>query len=90
MTDIKQFLNEGEILSRLERYELSREEGRLFIDIYELISEVRDNKYFATPNLLIKYAKEQFIGKGASSEAALKDCLSKIKEHPINVILPDS
>jgi hypothetical protein len=90
MNDITRFLNEGDILSHITRYELLRDEGRLYIDIHEVISEQTDNNYFATPNLIIREAKSEFIGKGNSVVSALEDCLQKIQKHPIDVIFASS
>jgi hypothetical protein len=90
MNDITRFLNEGDILSHITRYELLRDEGRLYIDIHEVLSEQTDNNYFATPNLIIREAKSEFIGKGNSVVSALEDCLQKIQKHPIDVIFASS
>ena len=88
MNDLKKFLNKDEMLLHIQRYELSREEGRIFIDVKELISEIKHNKFFAVPTGLIREADEKFIGAGESLETALKDCLLKIKAYPIDVVLP--
>ncbi len=88
MNNIDHLLNDGEKLFRIERFQISRNDARIFIDILELLNEPQNKKFFARPNISIQYAEEQFSGKGDSPESALKDCLLKIKDYSIDIILP--
>jgi hypothetical protein len=88
MNNIAKYLNENDLLARLiHRYELGRQDGRIFIDVFEWIFPV-SVKYLAVPNLLLGDAEDKFFGRGDSPESALIDCLSKIKDVPIEVIIP--
>ena len=81
-------LNEGEILARVHKFKLFREEGNLFIDLYEALMGNPASKFIAVPNLIIREADKQYFGFGESKSEALKDCLKKIKDVPIHGIVP--
>jgi len=80
-------LNDGEILARVHKLKLFRTEGNLFVDLYEAILGEPEHKFIAVPNLLIQEADKKYFGVGDSKGAALKDCLSKIKDVPIHEIV---
>lgn len=83
-------INEGELLTRVSRYELYREaEGRLFIDVHEIVAGKTRSKYTAVPNLLVSCADYEMRGFGQTEREALEDCLRKIKSLSIFEIMPD-
>jgi hypothetical protein len=81
-------INEEEIFARIHKYKIFRNEGNLFIDVYEVILGKPAHKFMAVPNLLIQEANKKYFGVGDSKIEALKDCLRKIKDVPITEIVP--
>ena len=81
-------INEEEIFARIHKYKIFRNEGNLFIDVYEVILGKPAHKFMAVPNLLIQEADKKYFGVGDSKIAALKDCLRKIKDVAITEIVP--
>lgn len=81
-------INEEEIFARIHKYKIFRNEGNLFIDVYEVILGKPAHKFMAVPNLLIQEADKKYFGAGDSKIEALKDCLKKIKDVPISEIVP--
>ena len=83
MYDIK----DEDLLARVHKYEIIRKDGHLRIDVLEIIAGKSSKKFVAIPNLMIETAESAYHGFGDSEEAALQDCLKKIKEVPANVIV---
>jgi hypothetical protein len=83
-------LNDEDVLTRVYKYELYREEGRLFIDVYEYLNGERKGKFMAVPNLVMSTANEAFFGKGDSETGALQDCLSRIKSVDTETIISNT
>jgi hypothetical protein len=81
-------INEDEILARVHKYKIFRQEGNLFIDVYEGILGRPAHKFVAVPNLIFQEADKKYFGLGESQKEALKDCLQKIKDVPISLIIP--
>ena len=81
-------LNEDEIFARVHKYKIFRPEGNLFIDVYEGILGKPADKFVAVPNLVFQEADKKYFGVGDSQKEALKDCLQKIKDVPISLIVP--
>lgn len=81
-------LGDEEILARVHRFKLFRNEGNLYIDVYEAVLGKPPHKFIAVPNLLLKEAEEQYFGVGDTKKDALTDCLKKIRAIPIEEIVP--
>lgn len=81
-------LGNEEILARVHKYKLFRGEGNLFIDIYEALVGDPPHRFVAVPNLLVREADEKYFGVGDSKKTALVDCLKKIKDVPLDVLVP--
>ena len=81
-------LGDDEILARVHRFKLFRNEGNLFIDVYEAVLGKPPHKFIAVPNLLLKESEEKFFGVGDTKKDALTDCLKKIRAVPIQEIVP--
>jgi hypothetical protein len=78
--DYDSLLNEGETLSRVARYEIGREEGRIVIDLHEILSGRSDARFIAMPFLtFVHCARYEFYGHGSTEDEALRDCLAKIR-----------
>jgi hypothetical protein len=81
-------LGEDEILARVHRFKLFRNEGNLYIDVYEAVLGKPPHKFIAVPNVLLKESEEKFFGVGDTKKDALTDCLKKIRAVPIEEIVP--
>lgn len=81
-------LGKEEILARVHKFKLFRSEGNLHIDVYESIVGEPGRRFVAVPNLLLREADEKYFGVGDSKKTALMDCLKKIKEVPIETLVP--
>jgi len=81
-------LGNEEILARVHRFKLFRNEGNLYIDLYEAVLGKPPHKFIAVPNLLVKESEERFFGVGDTKKDALTDCLKKIRTVPIEEIVP--
>jgi|SRR5205814_9859396 endogenous inhibitor of DNA gyrase (YacG/DUF329 family) len=78
--DYDSLLNEGETLSHVKRYEVGRQEGRILIDLHEVLAGKSDARFIAMPFLtFVGRSKYEFYGHGSTEDEALRDCLSKIK-----------
>ena len=66
-------LNDGETLSRVARYEIGRKEGRIVIDLHEVLSGRSDARYIVMPFLtFVHCARYEFYGHGATEDEALQ------------------
>jgi hypothetical protein len=81
-------LGNDEILARVHRFKMFRNEGNLYIDVYEAMLGKPTHKFIAVPNLLLKESEERFFGVGDTKKDALTDCLKKIRAVPIEEIVP--
>jgi hypothetical protein len=82
-------LHEGDILTRVRRYNLIREQRMIYIDVHETIAGRLAGKYMAVPNLVNIVAKQEYQGIGENEMAALEDCLQKIKDVGLMELFPE-
>ena len=82
-------LNEGDILTRVRRYNLIREQRMIYIDVHETIAGRLAGKYMAVPNLVNIVAKQEYQGIGENEMAALEDCMQKIKGVGLMALFPE-
>ena len=81
-------ISEDEILAGIHKYKLFRKEGNLFIDVYESLIGKPAHKFVAVPNLLFQESDKEYFGFGDTKADAIKDCLRKVKDVPIETIVP--
>ena len=81
-------LNENDILTRIARYNLIRNERLIYIDVHETMAGNLAGKFVAVPNLINIVAKQEFQGSGETETQALENCLQKIKEFEIEDLFP--
>jgi hypothetical protein len=81
-------LNENDILTRIARYNLIREERLIYIDVHETMAGNLAAKFVAVPNLINIVAKQEFQGAGETESQALENCLQKIKAYEIEDLFP--
>lgn len=82
-------LNEQDILTKVTRYNLIRNERMIYIDVHERISGNLAGNFLAVPNLINIVARQEFQGVGDTEANALKDCLSIIKGLSIEDLFPE-
>ena len=82
-------LNEQDILTKVTRYNLIRNERMIYIDIHEKVSGNLAGNFLAVPNLINIVAKQEYQGVGDTETDALNDCLSKIKKLGIEDLFPE-
>ena len=82
-------LNEGDILTRVRRYNLIRQERMIYIDVHETLAGRLAGKFVAVPNLVNILAKQQYQGVGETASAALEDCLEKIRHVGLMELFPE-
>ena len=83
-----QSLNEGDILTKIVRYNLIRNERLIYIDLHETKAGKLAGKFVAVPNLVNIVAKQEFQGTGETESEALENCLQKIKDFEIEDLFP--
>ncbi|UCG07188.1 MAG: hypothetical protein JSV83_00595 [Desulfobacterales bacterium] len=83
-----QELNPLDILTKVTRYNLIRNERMLYIDVHERLAGNLAGMFLAVPNLINIVAKQEFQGIGETESEALKDCLLKIKGVNVEDLFP--
>ncbi len=83
-----QELNPLDILTKVTRYNLIRNERMLYIDVHERLAGNLAAMFLAVPNLINIVAKQEFQGIGETESEALKDCLLKIKGVNVEDLFP--
>ena len=83
-------INGNEMLTKVHKYVLFRDNDVLTIDVHEVIAGQSRYNFFSIPNLRRedRVARKEYYGCGKSEEEALEDCLKKIKEMPVQLIVP--
>ncbi len=81
-------INDDEIFAGIHKFKLFRKEGNLFIDVYESLIGKPAHKFVAVPNLLLQESDTEYFGFGDTKADAIKDCLRKVKDVPIETIVP--
>ena len=81
-------LNDDDILTRVRRYNLIRQQRMIYIDVHETLAGRLAGKFVAVPNLVNIIAKQQYQGTGDSEAEALEDCLKKIRSVGLMELFP--
>ncbi|UCE50841.1 MAG: hypothetical protein JSV31_16365 [Desulfobacterales bacterium] len=81
-------LNANDILTKVARYNLIRNERMVYIDVHERLAGNLAGKFVSVPNLINIIARQEFQGVGETESEALEDCLSKIKGLNIEELFP--
>jgi hypothetical protein len=81
-------LNEKDILTKISRYNLIRNQRLIYIDVHETKVGKLAGKFVAVPNLVNIIAKQEFQGTGETETQALENCLQKIKDFQIEDLFP--
>ena len=81
-------LMENDILTKVARYNLIRNQRMIYIDVHESLAGHLAGKFVAVPNLVNIIARQEFQGVGETEAEALDNCLLKIKNYNIEDIFP--
>jgi hypothetical protein len=81
-------LNENDILTKISRYNLIRNQRLIYIDVHETKAGKLAGKFVAVPNLVNIVARPEFQGTGETETHALENCLQKIKDFQIEDLFP--
>jgi hypothetical protein len=82
-------LNDSDILTRVRRYNLIRQQRMIYIDVHETLAGRLAGKFVAVPNLVNIVAKQQYQGVGDTETKALEDCLEKIRNVGLMELFPE-
>ena len=85
-----QDLMEKDILTKVSRYNLIRNQRMIYIDVHETLAGDLAGKFVAVPNLINIVARQEFQGVGTTESEALSSCLSKIKNYGVEDLFPTS
>jgi len=81
-------LMEKDILTKVSRYNLIRNQRMIYIDVHQRLAGNLAGRFVAVPNLINLIAKQEFQGVGENENEALDNCLAKIKNHTIEDLFP--
>jgi len=87
-TSIMNNLMENDILTKVSRYNLIRNQRMIYIDVHESLAGHLAGKFVAVPNLINIIARHEFQGVGETEAEALDNCILKIKDCHIENIFP--
>jgi hypothetical protein len=82
-------LETNDILTRVTRYNLIRDQRMIYIDVHETLAGQLAGKFVAVPNLINIVARQEYQGVGESESEALQDCLQKIKGVGVEELFPE-
>jgi hypothetical protein len=81
-------LIENDILTKVSRYNLIRNQRMIYIDVHQSLVGNMAAEFVAVPNLINIIAKQEFQGIGKNEAEALENCLAKIKNYNIEDLFP--
>lgn len=81
-------LNPNDILTRITRYNLIRNQRLIYIDVHEAVQGKLAARFVAVPNLINIIAKQEYQGVGETEPEALESCLSRIRDVQIEDLFP--
>ena len=83
-----QSLLSDDILTRITRYNLIRNQRLVYIDVHESLHGQLAARYVAVPNLVNIIATQEFQGVGETESEALGNCLARIRDAQIEALFP--
>jgi hypothetical protein len=76
---LEQLIKTGDCFTQVSLYQLLREDGRMFIFIHKILAGAGKGWFMAHPTHVLGRHKDEYVGTGKSRDAALRDCLARIK-----------
>jgi hypothetical protein len=83
-----QSLQPTDILTRITRYNLIRNQRLVYIDVHEALHGQLAAPFVAVPNLINLIAKQEYQGVGETEAEALESCLGKIQNTSVEDLFP--
>jgi hypothetical protein len=77
-----------DILTRITRYNLIRDQRLVYIDVHESLHGQLAARFVAVPNLVNLIAKPEYQGLGDTEAGALESCLAKVRDARIEDLFP--
>jgi hypothetical protein len=77
-----------DILTRVTRYNLIREQRLVYIDVHERLQGQLAGRFVAVPNLVNIVARPEYQGAGDTESEALEICLAKVRDAAIEDLFP--
>ena len=81
-------LHPNDILTKITRYNLIRNQRLIYIDVHEAVHGKLAGKFVAVPNLINIIAKQEYQGVGDTESEGLRNCLAKIQNVQIEDLFP--
>ncbi|MCU0562572.1 MAG: hypothetical protein MUE48_01330 [Desulfobacterales bacterium] len=78
----------NDILTRMTRYTLIREQRLVYIDVHERLQGQLAGRFVAVPNLVNIVARPEFQGVGDTESEAIESCLAKVRDVTIEDLFP--
>lgn len=82
------YIQPSDIITEVTRYNLMRNQRMVYLDLHHVLHGNLGGPYVCVPNLINIVAEMRYQGQGQTPEAALNDCLAKIKDLEIVDIFP--
>ena len=83
-------LHQSDILTKVSRFNLIRNGRMIYIDVHQKIQGRLADDFIAVPNLVNIVARPEHQGSGKGEQAALEDCLTKIKGLNLEDLFPET
>jgi hypothetical protein len=77
-----------DILTRITRYNLIREQRLVYIDVHESLQGQLAGRFVAVPNLVNIIARPEYQGVGETESEALGNCLARVRDAKIEDLFP--
>ncbi len=83
-------LHRDDILTKVTRFNLIRNGRMIYIDVHQRLQGKLADHFIAVPNLVNIVAKPEHQGAGENEQAALENCLKKIKGLNLEDLFPQT
>jgi hypothetical protein len=77
-----------DILTRVTRYNLIREQRLVYIDVHERLQGQLAGRFVAVPNLVNIVARPEYQGVGETESEALERCLARVRDAKVEDLFP--
>jgi hypothetical protein len=78
----------NDILTRVTRYNLIREQRLVYIDVHERLQGQLAGRFVAVPNLVNIVARPEYQGVGETESEALERCLARVRDAKVEDLFP--
>ena len=78
----------NDILTRVTRYNLIRDQRLVYIDVHERLQGQLAGRFVAVPNLVNIVARPEYQGVGETESEALERCLARVRDAKVEDLFP--